>query len=217
MKPEATISDLEAARPQPPVAAADRGGAGAPPQAPARPTLAGKAAAPVLVKLAPPVSVRLAQLGWVLSLVTGAVAVVYLFIIRETQLPEMTEAIKAVDGTRAEETYSTAAEILYWTAFGILAVVLLVQVTCLVSFNNRRPRARWWQFGSVMVLGIALIGIRELVAVGERGLPLTRLLALQVGLALLALAFSVLPPALKWSARRHDVRAVSPGVGGADL
>ncbi|MDL5352397.1 hypothetical protein [Microbacterium sp. zg-YB36] len=187
------------------------------PQAPARPSLAGKQAAPVIVKLPPPVSIRAAQLGWVLSMLTGAVAVVYLFIIRETQLPAMVEAVKAVDATRAEETYTTAADIIYWTAFGILAVVLLVQVTSLVSFNNRRPKARWWQFGSVVLLGMALIGIRELVAVGERGLPLTRILALQVALALLALGFSVLPPALKWSARRHDVRTAAPGVSGADL
>lgn len=174
--------------------------------APARPSLSDKAAAPVLVKLPAPASVRLSQLCWVLSLAVGAAAVVYLFIIRQQQLPDIVALIRGVDDTRADATYDTAADILYWSVFGALVGIVLVQVALLVSFSNRRPKMRWWLLGSVLLLAATFLVCRELVAVGDRGVPLVRVMLLQIGLAVLGLLFSTLPAALHWTARQHDVR-----------
>lgn len=179
--------------------------------APARPSLSNKAAAPVLVKLPAPASVRVSQLSWMLSLAVGAVGIVYLFIIRQQQLPDIVALIKGVDDTRADATYETAADILYWSVFGALVGIVLVQVALLVSFSNRRPKMRWWLLGTVLLLGAVFLVCRELVAVGDRGVPLVRVLLLQLGLAVLGLLVSTLPAALHWTARQHDV---SHGVGG---
>ncbi|HWI31682.1 MAG TPA: hypothetical protein VNT50_09315 [Microbacterium sp.] len=184
---------------------------------PARPALTGKEAAPVIVKRPAPFSVRLSQLFWVLSLAVGAAAVVYLFVIRQAQLPEIQKVVRAVDPSRVEDTYKTAADIIYWSSFGVLVALMLVQVTLLVSFSNRRPNARWWLFGTFLVLAGVVLVVREMVAVGDRGVPLERLLLAQLGLALLALLVSVLPPALRWTARQHDVarrETAPPGAGG---
>ncbi len=58
---------------------------------PERPALHDKAAAPVMVKMPPPAGVRLAQICWVLSLVVGAIAVGYLFVIRQSIDPSSEE------------------------------------------------------------------------------------------------------------------------------
>lgn len=184
---------------------------------PRRPSLANKAAAPVLVKIPPPLVVRVGQLLWVLSLFSGGAAVVYLFVIRTAQLPEIADVVRRVDATRVDATYTTVADIIYWSIFGALVVVILVQITLQVSFSSRRPNVRWWQLGTVLVLGGILTLARELVAIGERGTPLTRMLLLQVGLATLGLLFTALPPALRWTARRHDVRRGPESAPGGDL
>lgn len=212
-----TTSDL-ARRPDPDNGAGARGdratsSAGEAREAPARPSLGNKEAAPVLVKLPAPASVRLSQLAWVLSLAVSAVAVVYLFIIREQQLPEIIGVIEAVDAERADATYDTAADIVYWSVFGALVALWLVQVTLLVSFSNRRPNMRWWLLGTALFQGAVFLACRELVALGERGIPLTRVLLLALALAVVGLLFSTLPAALRWTARQHDV-ARSLGAGG---
>jgi hypothetical protein len=182
--------------------------------APARPSLSNKAAAPVLVKLPAPASVRLSQLCWVLSLAVGAAGIVYLFIIRQQQLPEIVGVIKGVDGTRADATYETAADILYWSVFGALVGIVLVQIALLVSFSNRRPKMRWWLLGTTLLLGAVFLVCRELVALGDRGVPLVRVLLIQLGLAVLGLLFGALPRALHWTARKHDVVHAGGGSSG---
>jgi hypothetical protein len=181
--------------------------------APARPSLSDKAAAPVLVKLPAPVAVRLSQLCWVLSLASGAVAIVYLFVIRVPQLPEIVSLIKGVDASRADATYQTAADIIFWSIFGAMTAIVLVQITLLVSFSNRRPHTRWWLLGTVLVQSAVFFLCRELAAIGERGVPLVRVLLIQLALAVLALLFSALRSALKWTARRHDVQRGTVGSG----
>lgn len=179
-------------------------------RAPGRPALTGKAAAPVIVKLPPPFAVRLSQIAWVTSLLAGAASIVYMFVIRQAQLPAIADLVRAVDATRAEATYTTAADIIFWAMFTPAVAILLVQVALLVSFNNRRPNVRWWLFGTVLFQGGVLLIARELLAFGERGLALQQLMLVQVALAVLGLLFSVLPPALRWSARQHDVRGGGP-------
>jgi hypothetical protein len=215
-----TTSDIER-RPDPDNGVGARGARSGPVgegrAAPARPSLSNKEAAPVLVKLPAPASVRLSQLAWVLSLAVSAVAVVYLFIIREQQLPEIVTVIKGVDESRADATYDTAADILYWSVFAALVALWLVQVTLLVSFSNRRPNIRWWLLGTVLFQGAVFLVCRELVALGERGIPLTRVQLLALALAVLGLLFSALPAALHWTARKHDVARSSGGSSGGDL
>lgn len=180
-------------------------------RAPERPSLRDKPGAPVIVALPAPLVVRIAQTAWILSLLAGAFAVVYAFIIRVAQLPDIAEAIRGVDGSRAAETYDTAADILFWSVFGTVIALTLVQLTFIVSFSNRRPRMRWWLFGTLVVQCGVLLLTRELVAIGERGQPLVLGLVAQIGLGTIALLVSLLPPALRWTARRHDVSTFSGG------
>ena len=183
---------------------------------PPRPSLANKTAAPVIVKLPAPFAVRVSQFFWILSLIAGSAAVVYLFVIRETQLPDIVSLIKGVDESRADETYTLAADIVYWTAFGLLVAIVALHIVFQVSFASRRPNVRWWMFGSLVVLAGVYVVARELIAMGDRGLPLERLLQAQLACAIVGLLFSVLPPALRWTARRHDVRpggAIAPPSG----
>jgi len=174
--------------------------------APARPPLREKAPAPVLVKNRPPVTVRMVQLFWILSLLGGAAAVAYSFIIRATQLGVIAKLVKGVDAGRAAATYDSAAQILYWCAFGGMVVVIFIQIVSFVSFRNRRSNVRWWQFGSLFLQGIVLIFIHQVIALGDHGRPLEIILAVQYALAILALCVSLLPPALHWSARKYDIR-----------
>lgn len=190
---------------------AEKSPAAVPPaSAPGRPSLTGKDAAPVLVKLPPPVVVRISQVAWLTSLIAGGVAIVYLFVIRQAQLPDIADLVRAVDGSRAEATYATTADIVFWSVFTPLVAIVLAQVAMQVSFANRRPNVRWWQFGSILFQGGVFLIARELVIFGERGLPLERILLIQLGLAALGLLVSLLPPALRWTARRHDVRRGGP-------
>ena len=175
-------------------------------EAPARPPLASPNAPPVVANVTPPVSVRFAQLFWILSFAVGGFAVVYFFIIRETQLPLIADVVRGVTEGRSEETYTTAADIIFWSVFGALVAILLIQITLMVSFMGRRPRVRWWQMGTVLVQALLLVLSIELVAGGSDGEFLRQLLAIQVGLALLGLLISTLPPVIAWTARGVDVR-----------
>ena len=74
---------------------------------PPRPTLKSPNAPPVVIKQPPPFSVRLTQLLWVLSFLAGLLAVGFLVAVREDQLPLISEAVREVDGSRADGTYTT--------------------------------------------------------------------------------------------------------------
>jgi hypothetical protein len=175
-------------------------------EAPERPPVASPNAAPVLVKLTPPFSVRASQVLWILSFAVGGFAVVYFFVIRQTQLPLIADVVRGVSGGRAEQTYETAADVVFWIVFSVMVAALLTQITLLVSFMSRRPKMRWWQLATLAVQVLLLLLSMELVAIGERGEPLRLLLAAQCGLVLLALLCSVFPKAIAWSARQHDIR-----------
>lgn len=180
---------------------------------PQRPTLANPNTAPVLTKLTPPFSVRVAELFWILGFICGGFAIVYLFVIRKEQLPLISDAVRAVDATRSDQTYTTAADIIFWSVFGLLVATLLVQITLLVSFMARRPHIRLWQLLTWVVQVATLALSLDLALTGERAAPLQQILAAQCGLVLLALLASVIPGALAWSARKHDVvRQPSDGV-----
>lgn len=186
-------------------------------EAPARPGLSSPNAAPVLVKATPPLSIRVSQLLWILSFVAGGFALVYFVAIREDLLPLIAErAAASVDG-RSEETYTAAANIVFWWVFTFLVSTMLLQITFLVSFMGRRRGIRWWQFATLLVLGAILLMSPEWIALGETGEPLQLLLAAQSGLVLLALLVSILPGALAWSAREHDIRRGPIGPGNTDL
>lgn len=187
------------------------------PDAPPRPPLTSRNAPPVLVKQPPPFSVRLCQLLWVLSFAAGGIAVVYLFVIRQDQLPQIADAFRGVDASRAEETYTKAADIIYWSAFAAMVVVLVVQITLLVSFMNRREGVRWWQLATLIVQGLLFALALEFVANGDKGVLLRQVLIVQTGLVLLALLVSNFPGAIAWTARKHDVRRGIAGSGSPEL
>jgi hypothetical protein len=187
-------------------------------EAPARPPTASPNVAPVLVKMTPPFSVRMSQLFWILSFAVGGFTAVYFFIIREEQLPLISESVRSVVEGRSDETYDTAADIVFWIVFGTMVAILLIQITLLVSFMSRRPKMRWWQLATLGLQLILLMLSTEWVALGERRESLLLLLAAQAGLVVLALLCSVMPKAMAWTARQHDVRRGHEGViGTGDL
>jgi hypothetical protein len=159
----------------------------------------------VLTKLTPPFSVRVSELCWILSFFAGGFAVVYFFVIRKEQLPLISDAVRTVDATRSDQTYSTASDIIFWSVFGVMVAMLLLQITLLVSFMARRPQMRWWQLLTWVVQVATLAVSLDIALTGERAAPLRLILAAQCGLVLLALLASVMPKALAWSARQHDV------------
>lgn len=175
-------------------------------EAPERPPTASPNAAPVLTKFPPPFSVRISQFLWVMSLLAGGIAVVYLFVIREDQLPLIADAVRAVSDGRSDETYDAAADIIYWAVFGIAVALLLWQIILLVSFSNRKPHVRWWQLATVILQILLFLLSLEIIAVGDNGPLVRQVLLAQWGLALVALLFSAFRGALQWTARRHDVR-----------
>ena len=175
-------------------------------EAPERPPTASANAAPVLTKRPPPFSVRLSQFLWVLSLLTGAVAVVYLFVIREDQLPLITDIVRTVEEGRSDQTYEAAADIIFWLVFGTALALLLVQIVLLVSFTNRKPHVRWWQLATVVGQILLFLLSTEIFTTGEHGPVLRQVLFAQWALALLALLFSTFHGALQWTARKYDVR-----------
>ena len=168
--------------------------------------------------MTPPFSVRMSQLFWILSFAVGGFTAIYFFVIREELLPLIADRVRVVVEGRSDETYDTAADIVFWIVFGLMVAILLVQITMLVSFMSRRPKMRWWQLSTFGLQLVLLMLSMEWVALGERRESLLLLLAAQTGLVLLALLSSIMPKAMNWTARQHDVRRGHEGViGGGDL
>jgi hypothetical protein len=160
----------------------------------------------------------MAQLFWILSFAVGGFTAIFFFIIREEQLPLIAESVRGVVEGRSDETYDTAADIVFWIVFGALVAILLIQITLLVSFMSRRPKIRWWQLATLGLQLVLLMLSTEWVALGERRESLLLLLAGQAGLVLLALLCSIMPKAMAWTARQHDVRRGHDVItGGNDL
>lgn len=172
----------------------------------------------MLVKLTPPFSVRMSQLFWILSFAIGGFTIVFYFIIRQELLPLVSERVRRVVEGRSDETYDAAADIVFWIVFGAMVAILLIQITLLVSFMSRRPKIRWWQLATFGLQLVLLMLSTEWVAIGERRESLLLLLAAQTGFVLLALLSAVMPKAMAWTARQHDIRRGHEGVvGGGDL
>lgn len=187
-------------------------------EAPARPPTESPNVAPVLVKLTPPFSVRMSQLFWILSFAIGGFTIVFYFIIRQELLPLVSERVRRVVEGRSDETYDAAADIVFWIVFGTMVAILLIQITLLVSFMSRRPKIRWWQLATFGLQLVLLMLSTEWAAIGERRESLLLLLAAQTGFVLLALLSAVMPKAMAWTARQHDIRRGHEGVvGGGDL
>lgn len=188
-------------------------------EAPARPPTSSSNAAPVLVQLTPPFSVRMSQLLWILSFAVGGFTAIYFFVIRQEQLPLIAESVRGVVEGRSDETYNTAADIVFWIMFAAIVGILLIQITLLVSFMSRRPKIRWWQLATFGLQMVLLMLSTEWVALGERRESLLLLLAAQAGLVLLALLSSIMPKAMTWTARQFDVRRRHEGIigSGGDL
>lgn len=187
---------------------------------PDRPSLRSRNAPPVIVKQPPPLSVRLSQLLWVLSFFAGIAGIVYFFVIREDQLPLIVEAVRGVDTSRADDTYTRAGDIVFWSMFAVMVFVLFWQILLLVSFMGRRSGVRWWQLATLIVQGLFYSLGLEMVAGGENGAVLRQIVYAQVGLVLLGLLMSTFPAAISWTARKHDVRRVGvdeAGSGGQDF
>lgn len=171
----------------------------------------------MLIKATPPFTVRASEFFWILAFAMALFNIVYLFIIRKDLLPLISKAAEKIDKSRSTETYSTAADIVFWTVFGLLVAVLLLQITMLVSFMSRKPHVRWWQLVSLLLLLLATGISSSIIALGPQGKILEPLLLGQCALVLLALFFSILPPAMKWSARRHDIRRGPEQPAGGDF
>ena len=185
---------------------------------PDRPSLTTSNYAPVVAKKPPPLPIRVSELFWILSLAAGAVGVVYAFIIRADQLEHISERVRGVDDTRAEETVTATADIIFWSVFGALVAIVLLQILFLVSFANRRPHARWWLLATLLLQGVVLVVTREFTSADASAEPLRLILLAQAGLAVLGLLWSLLPVGLRWTARGVDIRRGPDGLdSGGDL
>lgn len=184
---------------------------------PARPVLSRANGAPVLIKAPPPFSIRLSQFLWALSFAVGGFATVYFFVIRKDLLPLIAENAKTVVDGRPDETYDSAADIIFWVVFALILVALFTQITLLVSFAARRAHVRWWQFATLCLQALVVVLSPGWVALGTQGALLQPLLAAQAALVLLALLFSILPSGIRWSARRFDIRRGPEGTDRAEL
>lgn len=185
--------------------------------APARPSLVSDNSPPVLVKKIAPFSVRLSQFFWVASIAVGVFTLVYYFVIRQDLLPLIADRARLVSADRPDAVYDSASDIIFWTVFAVLVATVFLQIVFLVSFMSRRPRIRWWQLATLALLGAVVALAPEWVALGEPGIPIQSFLAAQATLGLVALLLSVVPGALRWSVRQHDVRRGPQSTGGPDL
>ena len=172
--------------------------------------------APVLVKLTPPFSVRMSQLFWILSFAVGGV-------LRSSTCSSSARSScrsspmspgASPRGARARPTRGRRHHLL--VVFGMMVAVLLVQITLLVSFMSRRPHIRWWQLADAGVQVILLLlsagdGRDRRAGAAAAAIFLRR----SSDSSLLALLASVLPQAIAWSARQHDVRRGRDDVVGA--
>lgn len=186
-------------------------------EAPRRPSMRSPNGAPVLIKATPPFSVRTAQLLWILSFAVGGFATVYFFVIRKKLLPEIADAAKKAATGRDATTYAAAADIVFWVVFAVIVAALFAQIMLLVSFMARRPQVRWWQLVTLLFQAALVVMSPKWVALGTQGEIMQPILAAQAALVLLALLFSVLPGAMAWSARRHDIRRGPEVTGAPDL
>ena len=110
-----------------------------------------------------------------------------------------------------------AVAIVFWSFFGTMVTLILIQITLLVSFMSRRDGIRWWQLGTLIVQAAVFALMTEMVGGGEHATSLRQLLVGQCGLVLLALVAGVFPGAIKWTARHHDIRRGTMGSGGPDV
>jgi hypothetical protein len=186
-------------------------------EAPARPSLVSDNAPPVLIRKIAPFSVRLSQFFWVASIAVGVFTLVYYFVIRQDLLPLIADRARLVSAGRPDGVYDSASDIIFWTIFAVLVATVFLQVVFLVSFMSRRPRIRWWQLATLALPGALVALTPEWVALGEPGVPIQPLLAAQTAVGLVALLLSVLPGALRWSARQHDIRRGPESTGGPDF
>lgn len=184
---------------------------------PPRPSVRSPNLPPVLVKQTPPLPVRLSQLLWMLSFAVGLLAIIFYFIVRDDQLPLIIEAIRNVDGTRSDDTYTRAADIVFWSVFAVMVSLLLAQITLLVSFMSRRAGIRWWQLSTFIAQALLFAIALEVVGSGANGLLVGQLMTAQGCLVLLALLLSTLPSAIAWTARKHDIRRGPVGYGAPEI
>ena len=97
-------------------------------------------------------------------------------------------------------------------------MLAVAQIVMVMSLMNRRPGARWWQVSSLVLQTVAVGAVAEFLSEGERGELLRQAGPLALGLGVLGLLISLLPPVLRWSAARIDVRRGPLGPsGGSDF
>lgn len=184
---------------------------------PERPALDAPNSAPVVANIPPPLSSRIAEALWSFGLAAGALTAAYFFITRTDELERIRERVEAVDPDRAVEAVESTADIIFWSLFGALIALLLIQLWAAVAFANRRPGARAWLCGSLAAFGGLAVVALEFTRPGEAGMPLRWFALAYVGLLAVALLASLLPGSRAWTRRRFDVRRGPVATGGSDL
>lgn len=184
---------------------------------PERPSLTTPNSAPVVANVPPPLSSRLAEALWLFGLAAGAVAAGYFFITRSDELVHIRKRVEIVDPERAAETIDSTADIVFWSLFGTLVALVLIQIWAAVAFANRRAGARAWLCGTLAAFAGLCVVALEFTRPGEAGMPLRMFALAYAGLLTLALLVSLLPASRAWTRRRFDVRHGPASSGGADL
>jgi amino acid transporter len=167
--------------------------------------------APVQQEATPTGAIRYVRSLWWGSFLAGAVAVVLVVLSRDEQLDHLQDMVSQVDATVEASTSSSLAALVLWASVALLVAVMVVEATLVRLMMHRR---RWARVTLLILLpvhlGVALVAEAFLAGPGTDGamvgpfMPtadgaLVRwLLALQLGLAVLAVAVSFLPRAGSW-------------------
>lgn len=173
---------------------------------PARPPIADDTRPPVLRKIPIPKLVRLARTFWILSFVTGGVAVFIAFISRDTVVTELTETIGRLAPGYSEAEVSSLVDLVYWSSVAGLALVITIEAILLGFLLNRRGGARWLQLPALVLhTGVVLVA-SAFIAIGDWGALVQVLLVAGLALAAAGWVLCLFPPANRWFRMKDEAQ-----------
>ncbi|WP_411722233.1 hypothetical protein [Mycetocola sp.] len=148
--------------------------------------------------------VKVARFLWLASFVVGLAVLAFAFLSRDDQIKRLSDVIADVDPNRAAETLTSAATIVFWSSFGAIAVVVVLEALLLRAVLRRH---RWAQWAQLLVLlahtGVVLLA-GTFLALGDAGVLIAALLIVQLVLGVVALVVSVLPGSGAWFQTQTD-------------
>lgn len=183
---------------------------------------------PAPVRRGPPPpsgAVKLSRSLWLTSFGTGALAVILVFLSRDSQLEHLNAMVGELDATVETSTSDSLAALVFWSSLGLIVLVVGLEGLLLRIMLHRR---RWARVAMLLFLpahvAVALVaeaflagpGIEGAVvgsfAMDADGAGVRWLLAVQLCLAVLAALTSFGPGAKEWFSSRRAQPSQGPAV-----